>query len=35
VGTVLPLAGAREAHLILDGSRSRPNKKIVLSVHPR
>jgi NADPH:quinone reductase-like Zn-dependent oxidoreductase len=32
VGAVLPLAGAREAHLMLDGVRPRPKGKIVLSV---
>jgi NADPH:quinone reductase-like Zn-dependent oxidoreductase len=32
VGTVLPLADARVAHEMLEGSRSRPRGKIVLSV---
>jgi NADPH:quinone reductase-like Zn-dependent oxidoreductase len=32
VGTVLPLADAREAHLMLEGIRSHPNGKIVLAV---
>ena len=32
VGTVLPLADAREAHFILEGRRPRPKGKIVLSV---
>jgi NADPH:quinone reductase-like Zn-dependent oxidoreductase len=34
VGAVLPLADAREAHLMLEGMRSRPKGKIVLSVGP-
>ena len=32
VGTVLPLADAREAHFILEGQRPRPKGKIALSV---
>ena len=32
VGAVLPLADARGAHMMLEGSRSRPRGKIVLSV---
>jgi NADPH:quinone reductase-like Zn-dependent oxidoreductase len=32
VGAVLPLADAREAHLILEGRRPRPKGKIVLTV---
>lgn len=32
VGAVLPLADAREAHLMLEGARPRPKGKIVLSV---
>jgi NADPH:quinone reductase-like Zn-dependent oxidoreductase len=32
VGMVLPLADARLAHEMLEGSRSRPRGKIVLSV---
>jgi NADPH:quinone reductase-like Zn-dependent oxidoreductase len=32
VGIVLPLADAREAHLMLEGVRSHPNGKIVLAV---
>jgi NADPH:quinone reductase-like Zn-dependent oxidoreductase len=32
VGAVLPLANARAAHEMLEGSRSRPRGKIVLSV---
>lgn len=32
VGTILPLADARVAHEMLEGSRSRPRGKIVLSV---
>lgn len=32
VGTVLPLANAREAHLMLDGLRPRPKGKIVLAM---
>ena len=32
VGTVLPLANAREAHFILEGQRPRPKGKIVLAV---
>jgi len=32
VGTVLPLADAREAHFILEGRRARRNGKIVLNV---
>jgi NADPH:quinone reductase-like Zn-dependent oxidoreductase len=32
VGTVLPLAEAREAHLMLEGIRSRPKGKIVLTL---
>jgi NADPH:quinone reductase-like Zn-dependent oxidoreductase len=32
VGTVLPLADARVAHEMLEGSRSRPRGKIALSV---
>jgi NADPH:quinone reductase-like Zn-dependent oxidoreductase len=32
VGAVLPLADAREAHLMLEGVRPRPKGKIVLSV---
>jgi NADPH:quinone reductase-like Zn-dependent oxidoreductase len=31
VGTVLPLADAREAHFILEGRRPRPKGKIVLA----
>jgi NADPH:quinone reductase-like Zn-dependent oxidoreductase len=31
VGLVLPLAGARDAHLMLDGRRDRPKGKIILS----
>ena len=34
VGTVLPLADAREAHLMLEGKRPHPNGKIVLAVGP-
>ena len=32
VGTILPLAGARRAHEMLEGTRSRPRGKIVLKV---
>jgi NADPH:quinone reductase-like Zn-dependent oxidoreductase len=32
VGTVLPLAAAREAHFMLEGMRPHPNGKIVLTV---
>ena len=32
VGAVLPLAEAREAHLMLEGARPQPKGKIVLSV---
>jgi NADPH:quinone reductase-like Zn-dependent oxidoreductase len=32
VGAVLPLTNAREAHLMLDGSRPRPKGKIVLAI---
>jgi NADPH:quinone reductase-like Zn-dependent oxidoreductase len=32
VGAVLPLADAREAHLMLEGVRPRPKGKIVLKV---
>jgi NADPH:quinone reductase-like Zn-dependent oxidoreductase len=32
VGTVLPLADAREAHFMLEGTRPHPNGKIVLAV---
>ncbi len=32
VGTILPLAGARSAHEMLEGTRSRPRGKIVLKV---
>ena len=32
VGAVLPLADARLAHEMLEGSRSRPRGKIVLNV---
>ena len=32
VGTILPLAGARSAHEMLDGTRARPRGKIVLKV---
>jgi NADPH:quinone reductase-like Zn-dependent oxidoreductase len=35
VGTVLPLAHAREAHFILEGSRPRRKGKIVLTVETR
>jgi NADPH:quinone reductase-like Zn-dependent oxidoreductase len=35
VGAVLPLADAREAHLMLEGARPRPKGKIVLSVGAR
>jgi NADPH:quinone reductase-like Zn-dependent oxidoreductase len=34
VGTVIPLADAHEAHLMLDGVRSVPKGKIVLAVTP-
>jgi NADPH:quinone reductase-like Zn-dependent oxidoreductase len=34
VGTVLPLADAREAHFMLEGKRSHLNGKIVLAVGP-
>jgi len=34
VGTVLPLAEAREAHLMLEGLRPAPKGKIVLAVKP-
>jgi NADPH:quinone reductase-like Zn-dependent oxidoreductase len=34
VGTVLPLADAREAHLMLEGVRRRPRGKIVLVCEP-
>lgn len=34
VGTVLPLADARESHLMLEGRRSHPGGKIVLAVGP-
>ena len=32
VGTILPLAGARRAHEMLEGTRSRPRGKVVLKV---
>jgi len=32
IGAVLPLADAREAHMILDGRRAQPQGKIILSV---
>ncbi len=32
IGAVLPLANAREAHMILDGRRAQPQGKIILSV---
>jgi NADPH:quinone reductase-like Zn-dependent oxidoreductase len=32
IGAVLPLADAREAHVILDGRRAQPRGKIILSV---
>jgi hypothetical protein len=35
VGTVLPLADAREAHRMLEGQRAHPNGKIVLRVRER
>jgi NADPH:quinone reductase-like Zn-dependent oxidoreductase len=35
VGAILPLADAREAHFILEGRRSRPKGKIVLTVEAR
>jgi NADPH:quinone reductase-like Zn-dependent oxidoreductase len=35
VGTVLPLADAREAHFILEGRRPPPRGKIVLTVETR
>lgn len=34
IGAVLPLAGARTAHAMLEGARSRPRGKIVLRVVP-
>jgi len=34
IGAVLPLASARLAHEMLDGTRSRPRGKIVLSIAP-
>jgi NADPH:quinone reductase-like Zn-dependent oxidoreductase len=32
IGAILPLADAREAHMILDGQRAQPQGKIILSV---
>jgi NADPH:quinone reductase-like Zn-dependent oxidoreductase len=32
IGAILPLADAREAHMILDGRRAQPQGKIILSV---
>jgi NADPH:quinone reductase-like Zn-dependent oxidoreductase len=32
IGAILPLADAREAHMILDGRRARPQGKVILSV---
>jgi NADPH:quinone reductase-like Zn-dependent oxidoreductase len=34
VGTVMPIADAREAHLMLEGVRPLPKGKIVLTVSP-
>jgi NADPH:quinone reductase-like Zn-dependent oxidoreductase len=34
LGSVLPLADARDAHLMLEGRRSRPKGKIVLRMQP-
>ncbi|MCO6417404.1 NADP-dependent oxidoreductase [Siccirubricoccus sp. KC 17139] len=35
IGAILPLADAREAHLMLEGARSQPKGKIVLAVGAR
>jgi hypothetical protein len=35
VGSVLPLADARTAHFMLEGTRPHPNGKIVLAVGTR
>jgi NADPH:quinone reductase-like Zn-dependent oxidoreductase len=34
VGAVLPLADARDAHMMLDGRRPQPQGKIILRVEP-
>jgi NADPH:quinone reductase-like Zn-dependent oxidoreductase len=34
VGVVFPLAGARDAHMILEGRRQQPKGKIILRVEP-